>query len=96
MTRVDRGCNLGYYKNGLLCGSCATMAGRYSDVSTYTACWFCTNKPLENSYYLMPKAIGGFNATTNKCPWYTHTLFFVWVWDSLFFNFLLLILPKTI
>ena len=74
MISMHRACNAGYYKavaSGLLpnrCMSCAVTAGFYQNNGSVTACQACTNKPLLNTYYLIPRA-GGFDATFNGCPW---------------------------
>jgi hypothetical protein len=70
-----RGCNAGFYKvpaNGVSppqCVSCILTRGTYSNNQTATACSLCTNKPATNAYYLLPKTMGGFNGTSNNCPW---------------------------
>ena len=51
------------------CLSCAATAGTYmSAAGKATACLLCTNKPVNNTYYLKPIA-GGFIGTTDTCPW---------------------------
>lgn len=74
---------MGYYRksaSGTLpnqCVSCSSTAGTYMSVAgNSTACFQCTNKPASNTYYLLPVA-GGFNGTSNNCPWYV-LWFFSW------------------
>lgn len=67
---MHRACNAGYYKAAApnRCISCAATAGFYQSNGVATACQACSNKPLLNTYYLIPRA-GGFDATFNGCPW---------------------------
>jgi hypothetical protein len=69
---VCRGCNAGFYKQSGTpnqCVSCILTRGTFNNDPSATSCSLCTNKPVSNSYYLLPKAAGGFNGTSNTCPW---------------------------
>jgi hypothetical protein len=65
-------CVAGYYNTGgqsATCATCAGALGKYALLGTLIRCSDCTNKPASNSYYQVPAAVGGFDATTNDCPW---------------------------
>ena len=48
--------------------SCGLQAGKYSLGET-TVCLDCTEGPM-NSVYILPSGVaGGFQATSNTCPW---------------------------
>lgn len=51
------------------CVSCALTSGTFANSTLATACSLCSNRPASSTYYLVPMAVGGFNAASNNCPW---------------------------
>lgn len=65
---VNRQCNAGYYRTaGGQCVRCANSIGKFSNAGA-SACTDCRTKPL-NSAFIMPLATGGFDGTSDNCPW---------------------------
>ena len=62
-------CVAGYYKPSsgtAACVACNATRGTYALAGTVGQCAACTNKPLSNSYYQLPR---GFDGRSDNCPW---------------------------
>lgn len=67
---MRRQCNAGYYKSAGTCVSCRLTAGKYS-LGGESACSSCSvgKKPGTAVFILPSIAAGGFDATSDNCPW---------------------------